>query len=40
MLEQMLLRRQPIDPHTSRVTELYGNAAYCHLAGGATFAGG
>ena len=29
-------RRQTIDPHTGRVTEVYANAAYCRLAGGAT----
>ena len=27
-----------MDPHTGRVTELYANAAYCRLAGGATVA--
>jgi hypothetical protein len=30
--------RQTIDLHTGRVTELYVNAAYCRLAGGATVA--
>ena len=34
----MLPRRQTIDPLTGRVTELYANAAYCRLAGGATVA--
>ncbi len=31
--------RHTIDPVTGRVTELYANAAYCRLAGGATVAG-
>jgi hypothetical protein len=34
----MRRRRHIFDPHTGRVTELYANAAYCRLAGGATVA--
>ncbi len=35
----MRRRRQTINPLTGRFTELYANAAYCRLAGGATVAG-